>query len=118
MRGKKWTVTAVVVVLMVVGAVVSTLFVRRSVNQEQQRVRDAVARWYRAGTSVDVVRCSVAPTPQSEANAEHPRARYDCVIVVDGCRETRRFAVAVESNGTPANVVGKPVGPPRPRSCG
>jgi hypothetical protein len=117
MRGRKWTVTAVVVVLMVVGAVVSTLFVRRSVHQEQQRVRDAVARWYGTGASVDVVSCTVAPTPQSETNAATPLARYDCVIVLDGCRQTRRFAVAVESNGTPANVVGKPVGPPRPRHC-
>lgn len=117
MRDRKWTVTAAVVVLMVVGTVVSTLFFRRSVNQEQQRVRNAVARAYSSSVSVDVVSCKVAPTPQSEANAAKPRARYDCVVVVNGCRQTRRFGVAVESNGTPANAVGKALGPPRPRSC-
>jgi hypothetical protein len=117
MRGRKWTVTLGVVVLIAIGAVVSTVFARRSVHQEQQRVRNAVARAYPARSDVRVVRCVVAPVPSSETNAANPRARYDCVVVVNGCRQTRRFAVGVESNGTPANAVGTPIGPPRPRSC-
>jgi hypothetical protein len=118
MRGRKWTVTLGIVVLMAVGAVVSTVFARRSVHQEQRRVRNAVARAYPKRADVVVERCVVAPTPSAETNAAHPRARYDCVVVVNGCRQTRRFAIGVESNGTPADAVGKPVGPPRPRSCG
>jgi hypothetical protein len=117
MRGRKWTVTAIVAVLMVVGAVVSTLFARRSVHQEQARVRDAVARAYPRGVA-DVVRCGLAPTPSRESNAAHPRARYDCVVVVNGCRQTRRFAIPVVESGTPADAIAVAVGPARPRSCG
>ena len=117
MRGKKWTVTAVVAVLMVAGAVVSTLFARRSVHQEQGRVRDAVARAYPKGAA-HVVRCGLAPTPSGQANSANPRARYDCVVVVGGCRQTRRFSIAVAANGTPADAVAVALGPPRPRSCG
>ena len=117
MGGRKWTVTAGVVLLMVVGAIVTTLFERRSVHQEQARVRAAVARAYPKGDA-EVARCTLAPTPAGESNAAHPRARYDCVVVIRGCRQTRRFAIPVVESGTPANAVAVAVGRPRPRSCG
>jgi len=117
MHGRKWTVTGAIVVLMVVGVIVSTLFARRSVHQEQARVRAAVARAYPKGVA-NVVRCGVAQTPAGQTNAANPRARYDCVVVVNGCHQTRRFSIPVVESGTPANAVARPVGPPRPRSCG
>ena len=109
-------VTLGIVVLMVVGTLVSAFFSRRSVHQEQQRVRAAVARAY-GEQHVDVVRCLVSPAPASELNASNPRARYRCVIVVDGCRQTRKFAVPVVSAGTPEDAIGAPDGPPTPRRC-
>ena len=115
MRGKKWTVTAGIVVLMFVGAVVSTLWARRSVQGEQARVRAAVARAYPQAAAVKVASCRVLPG--ANPNAANPRARYECTVVASGCRQTRRFAVPTESDGTPANAVGVPLGPPSPRSC-
>jgi hypothetical protein len=117
MRGRKWTVTAGVAVLIVVGVIVSTVFARRSVHQEQARVRAAVARAYPKG-SADVVSCKVAGTPSSQTNAPNPKARYDCVVVVHGCRQTRRFSIPVVESGTPGDAVAKPLGPPTPRRCG
>jgi hypothetical protein len=116
MRNKKVQVTLGIVALMIVGTIVSAWFSRRNVHQEQERVRDAVARAY-GQKHVDVVRCLVAPAPASEVNAANPRARYRCVVVVDSCRQSRKFAVPVESEGTPADAVAVPAGPPTPRVC-
>jgi hypothetical protein len=117
MRSKKVQVTLGIVALMIVGTLVSAYFSRRNVHQEQQRVRDAVARAY-GQQPVHVVRCLVAPAPASEVNAANPRARYRCVVVVDGCRQSRKFAVPVESQGTPEDAIAAPDGPPTPRACG
>jgi hypothetical protein len=117
MRSKKAQVTLGIVALMIVGTLVSAYFSRRSVHQEQQRVRDAVARSY-GEQPVKVVNCLVARAPASEVNAVNPRARYRCVVVLDGCRQSRKFAVPVQSEGTPEDAVAEPDGPPTPRACG
>jgi hypothetical protein len=117
MGRNKWAITAVIVVLMVAGAAVSAVFERRSQHQEQQRVRNAIARWYGHGHTVAVSSCVTLPVPDTEANAANPNARYRCQIVVDGCPQTRSFRVPVESNGTPGDAIGRPLGPPSPRVC-
>jgi hypothetical protein len=116
MRGKKWTVTGAVVVLMVVGAIVSTIWARRSVHDEQARVRAAVARTYPKASGVKVVSCRVLPQPASAVNAAGFRGHYECVVLTD-CRQTRRFSVPTQNDGTPGDAVAQPLGPPAPRSC-
>jgi hypothetical protein len=108
MRGRKWTITLVLVVLMIIGTAVSAYFSRRSVRAEQERVRDAVARTY-GNQNADVRSCAVAPTPTTEANTLNPRARYRCVVVVAGCRHSRLFSVPLVGGSTPEDAIARPL---------
>jgi hypothetical protein len=117
MRGKKWTVLAWLVAIMLAGSLATALLAKRQGNRDRARAAAAAKRWYGPNTTVRVSDCRlVAPPAQFVGSKTPPRALYECTVVRQ-CAQRQQFLIPVPNGEISTHALATPHGAPTPRHC-
>src|SRR5512146_1719082 len=115
MRGKKWTVLAWLVAIMVAGSLATALLARRQGHRDRARAAAAAERWYGPNGTARVSDCRLVARPAQFVGAtEAPRAVYECTVA-RRCAQRQRFLIPVPNGEISPHALATPYGAPTPR---
>jgi hypothetical protein len=117
MRGKKWTVLAWLIAIMLAGSVGTALLAKRQSHRDRKRAAAAATRWYGPNASARVSDCRLVAQPaQLVGSTKAPEALYECTVT-RRCAQRQRFAIPVPNGEISTHALAVPKGLPTPRSC-